>query len=60
MFGSASSSLAHSLESGGRYLQEEGLKGIADDMTNLIRRNPIPALFVGIGIGFLLARSMRS
>ncbi len=58
--GAAASSVAGTLESGGRYLQEEGLRGIAEDMTDLIRRNPIPALFVGIGIGFLLARSMRS
>ena len=29
-------------ENTGRYLQNEGSKGIADDMTNLIRRNPIP------------------
>ena len=30
---------------------------IANDVTNLIKRNPIPALFVGIGVGFLLARA---
>jgi hypothetical protein len=60
VLGSAGSSLASSLESGGRYLQEEGLQGVANDLTNLIRRNPIPALFVGIGIGYLLARSTRS
>jgi hypothetical protein len=56
MLGTASASVADSLESGGRYLQEEGLRGMAEDVTNLIRRNPIPALFIGIGIGFLLAK----
>jgi hypothetical protein len=56
MLGSASSSVADTLESGGRYLQEEGLRGMADDVTNLIRRNPIPAVLIGIGIGFLLAK----
>jgi hypothetical protein len=56
MFGSASASVADTLESGGRYLQEEGLQGMADDVTNLIRRNPIPAVLIGIGIGFLLAK----
>jgi hypothetical protein len=60
MLGSASSAVASGLESGGRYLKEEGLSGITEDLTNLIRRNPIPALLVGIGIGFLLARSTRS
>jgi hypothetical protein len=56
MLGSASTSVADSLESGGRYLQEEGLRGIAADVTALIQRNPIPSVLVGIGIGFLLAK----
>jgi hypothetical protein len=60
VLGAASSSVAGTLESGGRYLKEEGLSGAADDFANLIRRNPIPAILVGIGIGFLLARSLRS
>jgi hypothetical protein len=57
MMGTASNYVADALESGGRYLQEEGFRGMADDMTNLIRRNPIPALLVGIGLGYLIARS---
>jgi len=56
VLGAASSSVASSLESGGRYLEEEGLKGMADDMTNMIRRNPFPAVLVGIALGFLIAR----
>jgi len=58
--GTASSAVADTLESSGRYLQEEGFSGMAEDLTNMIRRNPIPALLLGIGIGFLLARSTRS
>jgi len=57
MMGNASSTLASSLESGAKYLQEEGLKGMADDMTNLIRRNPLPAMLVGVGLGYFLARA---
>ena len=56
----ASSSLVESLESGGRYLQEEGLGEIAKDITNLVRRHPIPALLVGVGIGFVLAKVTTS
>ena len=33
---------------------------MADDLTDLIRRNPIPALLVGVGVGFLLARATTS
>jgi len=56
VLGTASSSVADKLDQGGRYLQEEGLSGMGGEVTNLIRRNPIPAVLVGIGIGFLLAK----
>jgi hypothetical protein len=52
--------VAEGLETGGRYIREEGFKGMADDLTDLIRRNPIPALLVGVGLGFILARSTSS
>jgi ElaB/YqjD/DUF883 family membrane-anchored ribosome-binding protein len=59
MLGTATGAVADRLDSAGRYLQEEGLAGMAEDVTELIRRNPIPSMFVGIGIGFLLARLLR-
>jgi hypothetical protein len=59
MLGNASGMVADTLDNAGRYLQEEGLVGMAEDVTELIRRNPIPALFVGVGIGFLLAKAFR-
>jgi len=58
--GQASSAVASGLESTGRYLQQEGLRGIGEDMTNLVRRNPIPAVFVALGLGFLIARATTS
>jgi len=60
MLGSAASGVASALDSSGRYLEEQGLSGIADDMTNLIRRHPIPAILIGVGLGYLLARMTRS
>jgi ElaB/YqjD/DUF883 family membrane-anchored ribosome-binding protein len=59
MLGTTAGTVADSLEKTGRYLQEEGLVGMAEDVTELIRRNPIPAMLVGIGIGFLLAKMLR-
>ena len=29
-------------------------------MTEMIKRNPIPAVLIGVGLGFLLGRSLRS
>jgi hypothetical protein len=60
MMGNAASTVADSLEQGGRYLREEGLGGMADDLTNTIRRNPLPAVLVAVAVGFLLARATRS
>jgi hypothetical protein len=60
VLGAAASTVADRLEAGGRYLKEENLSGLADDLTDVIRRYPIQALLVGIGVGFLLARATRS
>jgi hypothetical protein len=60
MLGTATGRVADSLEGAGRYIQEEGIVGMAEDVTELIRRNPIPAVLIGIGIGFMLARVLRS
>jgi len=59
MLGNASECVASKLESAGQYLEQEGLQGLGQDVTNLIRRNPIPALLVGVGLGFLMARMGR-
>jgi hypothetical protein len=31
-----------------------------EDVTGLIRRNPIPALLLGLGVGFLIGRALSS
>jgi len=58
--GSATRSVGDSLVEGGRYLEKEGLGGIAEDLGGVIKRNPVPAVLCAIGVGFLLGRSMRS
>lgn len=60
VLGSAASAVGSTLESSGRYLHEQGLSGIGEDLTNLIRRNPLPALLLGIAAGYLLARATTS
>jgi ElaB/YqjD/DUF883 family membrane-anchored ribosome-binding protein len=60
MIGSATSATASALDSTGRYLEQEKLSGMAEDMTAVIRRNPIPALLVAAGVGFLIGRALRS
>jgi len=60
VMGHAGQVVADKLESGGRYLEDHGLQHIGADVTNAIRRNPIPALLIGVGLGLILARMTRS
>jgi hypothetical protein len=56
----ASDYVSDAFESGSRYFHEHSFQDMAEDVAGVIRRNPIPALLVGIGLGFVLARSLRS
>jgi len=56
-FGQASEAVAQTLSNTGEYLEREGISGLSTDMTELIKRNPIPSLLLGVGLGFLLARA---
>lgn len=58
--GSAATNIADTLERSGDYLKEEGFTGIADDITKMIRSNPLPAVCLAAGIGFLAAQMCRS
>lgn len=59
MLGSASQTVANTIKQGGQYIEESGLSGMTEDVTNMIRRNPVPAVLIGIGVGFLLGRALR-
>lgn len=59
MLGSASQAVASTIKQGGQYIEESGLSGMTEDVTNMIRRNPVPAVLIGIGVGFLLGRALR-
>jgi hypothetical protein len=58
--GRVTESVAGAIERSGEYLEEKGLSGVADDLVELIRKNPIPALLIGFGVGFLVSRALRS
>lgn len=55
--GQASSAIAQTLNETGEYVEREGLEGIGKDLAALVKRNPIPSLIIGIGLGFLVARA---
>ena len=55
----AADTAAETLERAGTYLREQDLSGIRADLEGIIRRHPIESLLIGLGVGYLLARSRR-
>jgi uncharacterized protein YjbJ (UPF0337 family) len=55
---SAASAVTHRMKGAGAYLREKRLDEITGDLAGLIQRYPVSSLLIGIGIGFLLARSL--
>jgi len=54
----AATAVADTFEAGRAYAAQ-GAAGTARDVTNVIRRNPFPALLIGFGLGFMIARATR-
>lgn len=60
MMGSATQAVARTVHDGGQYLEDAKLSGMAEDVAQLIRRNPIPAVFVALGLGWIVASRTRN
>jgi len=60
MLGNASQAVASTIKHTGEYIEQEGLSGMVDDVSGVIRRNPIPAVLVGLAVGFLIGRTLGS
>lgn len=57
--GEAADRTADTLERAGSYLQHQNVNDMKSDLESLIRRHPMESLLIGLGIGYLLARSTR-
>jgi len=57
--GTYATQAADALERGGSYLQEADVQAVRSDLEQIIRQHPIESLFVGLGVGYLLARATR-
>ncbi len=56
----ASHAVAKTVRNSGEYLEDAKLSGVTKDLTQLIQRNPIPAVCVAIGLGWFIARKLRN
>jgi ElaB/YqjD/DUF883 family membrane-anchored ribosome-binding protein len=59
VLGSAAARVADRLECSSQYLTQHGVSGIAEDLSALIRKHPLPAVGVALGIGWLLGAYTR-
>ncbi len=57
--GTTATKVAGGLESASYYLQEKKFDHLREDLRGLVRRYPLQALLVGLGLGFLLAGRNR-
>jgi hypothetical protein len=60
VLGSLSQAVARTVTDGGEYLEGAKLSGMTEDIVQLIRRNPVPAVLIGIGLGWFAWRKLRS
>jgi uncharacterized protein YjbJ (UPF0337 family) len=58
MAGAAATVVTDTLAGAGTYVQEQGVRGLSGDLAGLIRRYPVPALLLGLGIGVVLGCSL--
>ena len=49
-------SVAHRVEQTGDYLSQ-GISGIGQDVSALVKKHPLATAMIGLGLGFLLGRS---
>jgi hypothetical protein len=50
---------ADKLQAAAEYIRETDLKGMGEDLKDIVKRYPGPALAVAAVLGFLVARSLR-
>ena len=60
MLGSASQAVARTIRDGGEYLEGAKLSGMTESIARMIRRNPISAVLIAIGLGWIAARKLRN
>jgi len=59
MIGGAAHATADALQKGGRYVQQEGVGGMAEDLTECIRNYPVAAFLTAVVGGYLIAQMVR-
>lgn len=59
VLGCASQAVAQTVKGGGQYLEEAKLSGLAEDLSQLIRQHPLPAVCIAMSLGWMLSGRIR-
>jgi len=59
MLGTAASSVAEGLRTGGQYLQEHDFSDMGQDVTRMVRSYPLQSLLVAFGVGCLMGMTWK-
>lgn len=57
---SAAAALGGRLQAAGTYLREHDFGDMNEGLKDVIRRHPLQSVLVGVGVGVILARALRS
>ena len=60
VLGSATQAVARTVKDSGEYIEGAKLSGMTEDLAQLIRRNPIPAVLIAVGLGWFVGRKIGS
>lgn len=60
LWGTASDAISSTVRDSGEYLNEAGCSGATTDLAKLIRQNPISAVCIAFGMGWVLARTLKN
>jgi uncharacterized protein YjbJ (UPF0337 family) len=58
MAGATAAAVTDAVAGVGSYVQDRGVQALPGDLARLIRRYPVPALLIGLGVGVLLGRRL--
>lgn len=57
--GKASHMMTDALHESGKYIEEQKLTGMANDVATVVRNHPIPTMLICLGLGFCLGRAFK-
>jgi ElaB/YqjD/DUF883 family membrane-anchored ribosome-binding protein len=57
--GEVAQATASVLDRGADYLQGADIESLQSDLERMIRRSPLQALAIGVGVGFLIGRTLK-